>query len=422
VATDGTDTYHAGHDEKEVASQVTAPMQPVAKRTARHLSSLAMPQRLAAAAIALLALVILISLFLPRVTVVVAPVSRTLERPLTIPLSSETNGYGGVALRSLEISVEASASAPATGRRQQGVAAATGTVILFNETEREIAVAAGTIVATDGGQRFTVANAVRVPARRAEYFMEVPVGIKAGQTEARVRAQELGNSGNVAAGRITSLPQGPAGLRVVNPEAMRGGAERTIAYATHDDLAGLRQRLGSELRLKAQPLLSSDAGEGAYLIHSLVEVQETEFAARPAVGAATDAVHATLRGRARGRYVLVEDVRRYVRKEADAFVPKGYVVLGSPVVSIEGEPEKGGVQELQVSSRISVGGTVDPVAISRLVAGRTPEQARRLLLETGEVGDMDVQGRLRKHLPTWTPWIRVVVAGTSDNEVEVIAP
>lgn len=406
------------HDEE--ASRVTAPMPPVATRAARHLSGLAMPQRLVAAAIALLALVILVLLFLPRVTVVVTPVSRTMERSFAIPLSSETSAHGGVVLHTLEVDVEASASGPATGRRQQGVAAATGTVILFNETDRDIAAPAGTIVATDGGQSFTLTSSVRVPARRAEYFMDVPVGIKAGQTEARIQARELGNSGNVAAGRITSLPQGPAGLRVVNPEATRGGAERTIAYATHDDLAGLRQRLGSDLRLKAQPLLATNAGEGVYMIRSLVEVQETEFAARPAAGEATDTVQATLRGRARGPYVLMEDIRRYVRKEADGFVPKGYAVLGSPVVSVEGEPKKGGVQELRVSSRISVGGTVDPLSVSRLVAGRTPGEARRLLLETGEVGDMIVRGYLRKRLPSWTPWIRVMIAATDLDEVGVI--
>ena len=72
--------------------------------------------------------------------------------------------------------------------------AATGTVILFNETEEEITVPAGTIVATDGGQRFEVTDTVRVPARQAEFFMNVPVGIKAGQVEVGVRALALGVS------------------------------------------------------------------------------------------------------------------------------------------------------------------------------------------------------------------------------------
>jgi hypothetical protein len=406
--------------EKRGLPQVTMPMQPVSARVTRRLTGMALFQRLVALAVALSALVMLVFLFSPRVTVVVTPVARTLERTLVIPLSAVEEKNTGVPVRLLETDVEVTASAPTTGRRQQGVDAATGTVILFNETETEITVPAGTSVATDGGQRFEVTQTVRVPARRAEFFMDVPVGIKAGQAEVGVRSVTLGSAGNVAAGRITSLPQGPAGLRVVNPEATRGGTERSISYSTESDLAALRQRLSSRLSLESEKLLESNAGAGAYLIASWVEVQETEFSARPAAGETAETVHATLKGRARGRYVLMDDIRRYVRAAAEDFVPAGYSVLGSPVVFVEGESDTGDGRQLQVAFRVLVSGSVDEVAVSRLVAGRSPEQARRVLLETGEVGDMHVSGRSRKRLPSWTPWIRVVVAAPEHDGAEVV--
>jgi hypothetical protein len=406
--------------EKQRIPEVTMPMQPVSARVTRRFTGLAAFQRLIALAVALSALVVLVFLFSPRVTVVVTPTARSLERTLVIPLPAVAETNTGVPVRLLETDVEVSASTPATGRRQQGVTAATGTVILFNETEEEITVPAGTIVATDGGQRFEVTDTVRVPARQAEFFMNVPVGIKAGQVEVGVRALALGSVGNVAAGRITSLPEGPSGLRVVNPESTRGGTERTVSYATEDDIETLRRQLSSKLRLEGEKLLESNAGAGAYLIGSWFEVQETEFSARPAAGETAESVYASMKGRARGRYVLIDDVRRYARTAAEDFVPTGYSVLGSPAVFIEEESKTDDGRQLKVAVRVVVSGSVDEVAVSRLVAGRSPEQARRVLLETGEVGDMQVSGRPRKRLPSWTPWIRVVVAAPGDHEAEVV--
>lgn len=384
----------------------------------RGVTHLSPRQRALALFVAAAAVGCLLLVFTPRVTIVVTPPVRTLERTLTVPMRS-VGGKEGVVLRTLEVTVEVVGSTPATGRRVEGTLPSVGTVLLYNDSPREVTVPKGALLATEGGQLYQTEAAVRVPPLKPEYFMEVAVGMQAGKAEVPIKASKPGSAGNVAAGRIRSLPKGPSGLKVLNPEPTQGGADRTVTYVTDKDIAQARQLLSGALRATAEDVLAQQVGSNAYVVLSLVDLQETGVAAQPAVGEEGGSVNVTLQGTARGRYVLLDELRQAARQQVEDIVPTGYQLMAPLSVAIEGEvaPTTQGetAGSLAVSVRIPVGGTVDAAAIARTVAGMTPMQVHKVLEQSGEVGTVEVRGHPRKHLPRWTPWIRVVVAGVEQG-------
>lgn len=401
------------------AAQVTAPMAAVEVSSPGPVAGW-LTQRRLVVALCLVAVALLAVAFTPRVSVVVTPAGQPLERELAIALGNANGRGNSVKLHSMEVVVEAGGTATATGRRVEGATVASGNVLVFNETNREISLPVGTELATDGGVAFVTTSATRIPGIKAEYFMDVPVGMKAGQAEVKVKAKEPGSTGNVAAGRVKFLPNGPVGLRAVNSEAMSGGTDRVISHVTDQDITSLRTRISQDIQARANALLATKVGTDAYLLPTLTVVRDPVVSTGPKAGTEATSFQMTLQASAQGHYVLLSEIRRAVRDRAPSLVPEGYRLVSAPEVSVVGlESRTDGSRSLNVRAHLMVGGTVDPAAIVRLLAGQTPSEATRVLVESGQAVSVTVSGRPRKQLPRWTPWIRVIVEESSGGVAEV---
>lgn len=376
-------------------------------------------QRVVVLAIALLAAVGLLYAFTPRVTVVVTPALHMLERQIQVALSTNP-AENGVLVRTGSVTITVTGSSPATGRRVVGVDAADGSVLFFNDSNRAVGVPKGTIVTTDGGQSFATTTAVQVPPVKPEYFMSVPVGMKAGQAEAPIKAVKPGSAGNVAAGRIKILPNGPAGIRVINPEPTRGGTDRSVVYVTQSDADAAQAQAVGKLKTQAEKSLAAKVGSDAYIFRTMMSVKTGQFSNDPAVGTEADQVTVTMAADAVVPYVLRHDIQKAVAALTDAQVPAGYQRLGAPeIAAIDAAAPTATGQapdSLVIQAKIPVGDKIDPAEVAKEIAGLTPEQARKALVDSGEVGEATVRGRVPNYLPGWTPWIKVVVADSTGNK------
>ncbi len=342
---------------------------------------------------------------------VVTPAVKYISQEMHLPLIAPGVAGEGVRLNMLEIPVEVSADQAATGRRTEGVTAAAGSVLFINDTEKAIAVPAGTLVSTDGGQIFLTLAGITVPPVQAEYFMNVVVGMKAGQAEVAVRAQKTGSGGNVASGRIRLLPQGPNELKVVNPEATYGGADRSVTYVTATDIANAHRAASAVLIQKAVEIISARLGDDTIAYMAQLTVQEGEMRSSANVDQEAAQVTVWLTGKARVPYILKQDVLDQAAKaiKAGVAVPAGYEQFGPIQAQYEGDSQAQADLPLSVSIQavIPVVKSLDDETVKRQVAGMEPGLAAEAL---SDIGVVEIKGKVRKYLPRWTPWLRVVLA------------
>ncbi len=390
------------------AGDVTEPL-PITKlssasisrvRTDRH--RLLMQQRLATAAIAIGALILLAFAYSSRVIVTITPNLQYVESEVQLPMQAMTR-------HPVAANVTATSQVSSSGQRSVGISPAIGTVIFFNETQKEISVPKGTLVATDGGTTFSTTKAIQVPPVTIEYFMQVPVGTKTGQAEVSVQALSLGSMGNVAAGRILRLPQGPTSLRVTNPEPTRNGADQMRAVVTANDVSLAQKQVLQALQDACKVSLSAKAGDDALLILSSVMFDHEKVTVSPASGAEAAAVIASASAEAQGEYILLTQVLNAALDNARRTLPTDTELIGAPRLEYITDVL---VQEdyMKVALRYPVGPHIDVATVLDTIVGRTPLEAGEVLHKKGIPVNLDVSGSDSKRLPRWKSWIKVIIA------------
>lgn len=143
---------------------------------------------------------------------------------------------------------------------RRGAEAAVGTVTFYASSEptEDLVVNEGALVSTaEGAPTFRVTSRVTLPADQSTSFFNRQRN--RWEVQANVRATEPGDSGNVPAGRITSVVGGVSGLQVENLEATTFGrdqesnqdlAERTLLAFASVDVGTERGYLSTALRQK----------------------------------------------------------------------------------------------------------------------------------------------------------------------------
>jgi len=147
-----------------------------------------------------------------------------------------------------------SGTGTATGKTKVGTVPASGTVFFTNNGTAPVEIPTGSVVATGDANAVlfvTTADAVISPANATPAPPPIPVP---------VQAQKAGESGNVAAGSITTIPDDslntiaqfnkvqPANLKlkVINDEDITGGGTGTATVVLQQDLDGVKKSLHAQ--------------------------------------------------------------------------------------------------------------------------------------------------------------------------------
>ena len=345
-----------------------------------------------------LAVLALLSIFIPRATISLYPPSE--EQSLTFPVSAGPpgEGIGGgetVPARAYNLSLSGSRTAKVTSRISVPDSAARGRVVFRNLTQKEVSVPAGTIV-------FASAND-RVRFRTLE-----PAVLEPGpdqSVETTVEAAEPGSAGNLGSGAITSI-EGPLGLlaAVENPAATTGGSDRTVTGPNEQDRAALRASLLEELRAIAGTKMQAGlTADDLLLPDTLAAAPVVEETYEPPPGKPGTSLTLSLRAEFTASVVSQGDLRRVAEAVLNASTPRGLapvpdsLAYGPASTARTGED---GITRWQMQATRRLLRAVSPAQVMEAVRGRSARAARQVLGET--TWDRPPEIVLQ---PEWWPWM-----------------
>ncbi len=335
---------------------------------------------LAAMALVLVAGVAGAAVVLPGATVHIAPVTQPIG-PFTylvpLPVAGLETG-----------TLTASADGTATGDDPQLVAA-TGSVTLLNYNSVPVEIPKGLAV-SGGGARFLTQELATAPKARF-----TGQRIRPGEVSVRVTAADPGPGGNVAAEVIDTIENrlvdfyltfpGADARHVINPEATSGGAESHRPKVEQADVDTVVSTLQRDIAAQLDAVHAANPDR----LYATAGAPQPEIAIPNdlvgRVGEATFSLQATLAYSL--PYVVRDDATAGARGPLDAdagAIPSGMqVVPDSVTVTLGDAVADGSTMTVQATVTGAVAAAIDPDAIRRLVADRTPEEARTALAGFG---------------------------------------
>jgi hypothetical protein len=278
-------------------------------------------------------------------------------------------------------------------------APADGLVRFSNLTTGVVGIPSGTIIRTTG-----------TPPVRFATTMDAFVAAGVGKTmDVPVQAVEAGSSGNLPADSLVAF-EGDLGtsLSGTNPSATTGGSDRTAPVQTADDRIRLRAALVSEILDQCKISLPKSIGQGdTFFPHTLTVGQVLSETYFPAEGQTGQTLSLRMNLQCQAQYASQADVDSLGRQALDANLPAGFGPITAAVSVLNSSipaTDSGGVTRWQVQAQRLVQATLDPLAATQLIQGRSRAEAGRRL-----AGSFRLAGAPAIELvPAWWPWLPVV--------------
>jgi hypothetical protein len=359
-----------------------------------------------AVALAVLVLVVGVGayVFLPSATIRLTP-----RVDQVVPLSFEVRAdpavtapdaeSGTVPAQRIQIPLGVTGTFPASGKRVEETKAS-GEVTFENyDPTSSNGIAAGSIVATEGGVQFRTLADVTLPPAQFVIPQIIP-----SERNVAVEAVVAGPGSNVPANTVTAVPSGenPTFTRVSNRQAMAGGNRTEFPRVEPADVDEALGELSAQLAAQLDERLADPA---------TTPTGTTLFPATRAVGASTPSVDpATLAGQeigsfdlglsATGEVTAVDETPLEALADGrirDAVDAAHRLVEGSIEVSV-GQPVVDGIAVVfPVSARAEQVRILDADELRTAIKGRPIAQARATLEQYGSV-----------ELEVWPDWVTAI--------------
>ena len=366
------------------------------------------------AAVAVLAVVLGLGLagaaVLPGATVTIDPVTEAVGLVAYVIEVDQPERLSGTA--------EATATVIATGEYDI-LEPATGTVVLFNWSAVEQAIAAGTLVAA-GDQAFETQDDVVV-----ERGSLTPQGtIQAGDAEVTVVASAPGPAGNVGAEAIDTVLSQEADARlqgfpenneprVLNLEPTAGGVDEAGVRLTRADVAAAVEALTANLRDQA----ANAVPERPDLIIVQADLVEPSIEGADDLAGTRDQPEATIEGTLGweawtvDRASVTEAARSRLVDDGNV-VPAGHALLPDSIeVTVEGATFEDEVLVIDVTVTGRSAAQIDTDQVIERIGGLTADEAEAALADLGSAT-----------VELWPDWVASVPGMAWRIEVRVAEP
>jgi hypothetical protein len=231
------------------------------------------------------------------------------------------NLSGDIPLHERYLILETVVSAETTGTLSLPDEHASGEITAVNLTSQPIILPAGVIVQTNDPNpiQFITTESVELPPPvTGEATESIPIGI---------RAAEAGRSGNVSANRIVAVPgEWGASISISNPQATKGGTNKTVPTTNERDPSRLRQIAMDVLLTEAEQAFDELALESGFTILAATiavdEVLTEEWL--PEEGEPADTLQLTIRMRFKANYLDPQDLAPVADQLLNASLPDGF--------------------------------------------------------------------------------------------------
>ncbi len=265
---------------------------------------------------------------LPKATITVMVLPKTLDQDVEITLSttdSSINFSDKIVPAEVEsVSESGQKMVETTGKKTVGDPAK-GTVTIYNKTTSPKTFSKGTTLSS-GNLKFTLDNDVSIASASS-----TTEGITFGKNTIAITAATIGSESNLTASTEFSIASfGKDSYVAKNEEALTGGSSEEVRVVGKDDQKLLVSDLTNELlkNLETKLIGSSSPGIGVYLIPDSAKVEDVTYSAK--IGEKENTLTANMTIKATLLRYKTEDVVTLVNSEIDQAVPPGYVRSGLP--------------------------------------------------------------------------------------------
>jgi len=400
---------HQVWERKKIPARLRRPLRPDLRRMRRE----AFPPearwrslygfRFSFFTLAVLAIIAILSLFIPSATIQLSPETRRQSLTFTVSASpnvTNVNLAGSLPARLTSVVVEHNKTIRATGSVTIPDAQAQGLVRFTNLTTGLAGIPSGTVVSTrtiPPVRYITTVDAIVVAGLRRT--VDVPV-----------KAVEAGSNGNLPADTLVAFEKVDLGtsLSVTNPNPTTGGSDRTAVIQTTADRSLVHDALSGELLEKCkngvqQTLIPGDVTLPDTLVVSQI-ISETYF---PAKGQSGEALSLTMRLQCQVQYASLADVNTLAEMSLDANLPKGFAPASDGLAMLSASiplTDSDGISRWDEEVGRSLRAQLDPLTAVQLSLGRKPADAILLLYESLSLAEPPII--LVK--PNWWPWLPIV--------------
>jgi hypothetical protein len=352
--------------------------------------------------LAVLAILAVLSLFIPSATIQLNPVTHLQSLTFTVSASlnvTTVNLAGSLPARLTSVVVEHNKTVQATGSVIIPDARAQGLVHFRNLTTALVGIPAGTVVSTQTSPPVRFATTVdEVVAAGLDKTVEVPV-----------MAIEAGSTGNLPADTLIAI-EGDLGasLDVTNPDPTMGGSDRTAAIQTAADRLRVHEALLTELLKECKTGLQQTLTPGdIYFPDTLAVSQVLSETFFPAEGQSGEALSLTMRLQCQAQYTSLADVNTLAKMSLDANLAEGYTPASDGLAILPASipaTDAAGTTRWDVQVQRLLSARLDPLTAVELSLGRRPAEAvLRLNQSLPLAGSPVIQVK-----PDWWPWLPVV--------------
>ncbi|MEX1112882.1 MAG: baseplate J/gp47 family protein [Patescibacteria group bacterium] len=315
------------------------------------------------------------AVMLPSATVTIVPKTEPFKAEVPVRFSTTAPQADAeenvVPAKTIEVTREGSLEARATGRSIGGESAR-GEITVVNELNRNQPLVIRTRFQAPDGRLFRSQSGIVVPA--------------GGTTTVQVVADEGGTDGNLPADTRLSIP----GLRSTTAvygqieEPLTGGTDADSTTISREDIDRARTQLGQHLAREGLEEAENRTAVDHVVNPEVAAVTVLDSEADPDVGASAERF--TISGRARITYFSYEEdvLERVLDGDLEAKIPGGTNLVDerSETFRVK-ERSAAQLSTLLVVDTFTASG-ISAERIARDIAGKSKEEAERIIRETGK--------------------------------------
>ncbi len=213
--------------------------------------------------------------------VTLIPAEQVFSRMVPFAVSvAPTNDPNALQTTLFETTLVREADAAATGKATVPDGTASGAMTFRSRADGATTIKAGTALKGPKDVAYLVTADVVVPG------LDFVRG-QLGEATGRVRANQPGPSGNLAAGFSNRFTDN---LTYISGD-ITGGTEKQVAVVTDDDIAGVRARLEGDIRLHALNEVNTALTGGTTALNDYLVLRPAVAVAQPVAGTQADSVH-----------------------------------------------------------------------------------------------------------------------------------
>jgi len=352
--------------------------------------------------LAVLSVISIASLFVPRAEVQLAPIEEEQRAMISVEFG-ETAGAGvlggTVPSRDRTITVSGTRTVTVETRTEIPTTKATGSVEFRNLTGAPRVIPSGTIVYSVSPQ---LIRFVTLEEKPLDGRMNSSVTVT-------IEALEAGEVGNVPAEAIQGI-EGPlsATVTVSNAEPTSGGSTETQSVPSQAERNELREGLLNDLRSQAEAALLREIESQDIVLPGGIEIASMdEELYEPASGQPASVLSLNMTATFTARYVRGEDLRSLAEVTLDGAVPPGYDPRPETLKFNLTPATTNGAEvptRFELQAARSVIRHIDEQQANVLVRGKAPAQASAAL----ESGLSLAAPPVIKLAPSWWPWLPLI--------------